>query len=137
MRRLIAVLLTVGLVLPGCATSLRPRAQTTAPGVRALPDHSALSDLAHKLPVGARVRAKVAGDGTIRGTLIRTTDTAIVIQPRARVAEPLLEIPFNRLEALEQETSSGGPGKAIAIGAAAGAGAALGTILLLFAIFGD
>ena len=83
-----------------------------------LPDQSALPDFARQLPLGARVRLKVRGGDTLRGTLIKTTDTSLVVQPRTRVAEALVEVPFDRLMAIEQEVPSNGTGRAVAIGAA-------------------
>jgi hypothetical protein len=145
MRRLIALSLAAALVLPGC-TSLNAHAQTNAygararsnaQGVRALADTSALPEFARQLPTGARVRVKVTGGETIRGTLIKTTDVAMIVQPRTRTPEPLIEVPFDRLASIEQETTGSGTGRAIAIGAAAGAGAALGIIMILIAIASD
>jgi len=145
MRRLIALSLSAALALPGCA-SLNAHAQTNtygahartnAQGVRALPDTSALPEFARQLPPGSRVRVKITGGATIRGILIKTTDVAMIVQPRTRVAEPLIEVPFDRLVSIEQESTGSGTGRAIAIGAAAGAGAALGIIVLLIAIASD
>ena len=101
MKRFIAVLLCVGLTAPGCAMNQTARVQTApAPAVS---DHTVLADFASQLKVGAHVRATITGNRTIRGTLVKRTDRAIVIQPRARVAEPLVEVPFDELLALEQE----------------------------------
>ena len=133
MKRFIAMLLCVGLTAPGCAMNHTARVQTApAPAVS---DHTVLADFASQLKVGAHVRATITGNRTIRGTLVKRTDRAIVIQPRARVAEPLVEVPFDELVALEQETpSSGSTGRAIAIGAGVGAGAAIGTLFLVAAL---
>lgn len=143
MRRFIALALAAALAAPGCATA-GARAQTgtdsyrtTAQDVRTLPDRSALPDFARQLPPGARVKVRVTGGDTIRGTLIKTTGTSLIVQPRTRVAEPLIEVPFDRLTAIEQETPSSGTGRAVAVGAAAGAAAALGIILMLIAIASD
>jgi hypothetical protein len=143
MRRFIALALSAALALPGCATA-GARAQTGSASyravpqdVRALPDRSALTDFAHQLPAGALVRLRLTGGDTIRGTLIKTTGTSLIVQPRTRVAEPLVEVPFDRLLAIEQETASSGTGRAVAIGAAAGVAAALGFLMLLFAVAAD
>jgi len=135
MKPLIVLVLCLGLAAPGCATSQTTRVQTGPQAAPAALDRAILADFARNLPVGTRVRATIAGPRTIRGTLLKTTDTAIVVQPRTRVAEPLVEIPVDQLLALEQETPGGGTGRAIAIGAAVGAGAALGVIFILAAIF--
>ena len=67
-------------------------------------DREVLGEFARQLPLGARIRATVAGNRTIRGTLLKRTDVALVIQPRARVAEPLVEIPFSSLLATRTGT---------------------------------
>ena len=103
MKRFIALLLCVLLVAPGCATSQGPRAQT-APQALAHPDDRAvLEDFARQIPIGSRIRATTVSNRTIRGTLLKLTDQALVLQPRARVAEPPVEVRLNTLLALEQE----------------------------------
>ncbi len=133
MTRSIVALLCLSLLTPGCAHTLRSAPADN--GVRHLSDRTPLVDFARHLPPGTTVRARIESGRTIRGTLIKTTDLALVIQPRGRIAEPLVEVPFGRLVSVEQERPGTGTGKAIAIGAAAGAGAALGTMMILFAIF--
>lgn len=137
MTRFIALLLCVGLAAPGCAMNHTARVQTAPAPV--VSDRAVLADFAGQLRIGSHVRATVTGNRTIRGTLLKRTDRAIVIQPRGRVAEPLVEVRFNELLALEQETpSSGSTGRAIAIGAGVGAGAAIGTLFLIAALlWGD
>jgi hypothetical protein len=93
-----------------------------------------LEDYAKQLPLGSRVRAATRNQ-VVRGTLVKTTNTGIVVQPRARVAEPLVELPYGDLTSLEQEQPANNTGRAIAIGAGVGAAAALGMLLLLAAIF--
>ena len=134
MKSVVALLLCAGLAAPACASGQATRVQTS-PQVRTVPgpDRAVLADYARQLQSGSRVRAKLTGHRTVRGTLLKTTDTGIIIQPRARVAEPLVEVPFDQLESLELETQ-GGNGRAVATGAAAGAGAAVGTLLILWAI---
>jgi len=144
MKRFIASLLCGLLAAPGCTTGTArvqsaPRVQTTpkAPVVSTA-DPGVLGDFARQLPLGARVRATVSGNHVIRGTLLKRTDQAIVIQPRARIAEPPVEVPLANLVALEQEVpSSGNTGRAVAIGVGVGVGAALGFLMLLAAALGD
>ena len=126
MKRFIASLLCVLLVAPGCATGGTTRAQTTPRALSNTADRDVLSDFARQLPIGSRVRVTLAGNHVLRGTLLKRTDQSLVIQPRARVAEPLIEVPFANLVALEQEVPSNGTGRAVAIGVGVGVGAALG-----------
>ena len=136
MKRFIASLLCALLVAPGCVTSQGPRVQTAPAGPARVADRDVLADYSGQLRIGSRIRATLTGNRVVRGTLVKRTDQALVIQPRARVAEPLIELPFDDLLAIEQEIpSSGGTGRAIAIGAGVGAGAALGVLFLLAAVF--
>jgi hypothetical protein len=135
MKRLIVLMVCVGLIAPSCATAQRVRMQRQAPAIQA---PTVVAEFARQLPPGTRVRATVEGNRKIRGTLLKATDTVIVIQPRTRVAEPPVEVPMNQLLALEQEREEGGHmGKAIAVGAAVGAGAAVGVLFILIALLGD
>jgi hypothetical protein len=136
MKGLIVLMVCVGLIAPSCATAQRVRMQRQTPAIQAAP--TVVAEFARQLPPGTRVRATVEGNRKIRGTLLKATDTVIVIQPRARVAEPPVEVPMNQLLALEQEREEGGHmGKAIAVGAAVGAGAAVGVLFILIALLGD
>ena len=127
MKRFMASLLCVLLLAPGCVDE--SDASRASRAARAGTDRrrEVLAGFAGQLRIGSRVRATITGNRTIRGTLVKRTDQALVIQPRTRVAEPLVEVPFAELLALEQEVpSSGGTGRAVAIGVGVGVGAALG-----------
>jgi hypothetical protein len=137
MKRWMASLLCVVLVAPGCATSQTPRMQTAPQSLTRPAEREVLSEFAAQLPLGSRVKATLDGNRTIRGTLVKRTDKAIVVQPHTRIPEPLVEVPFANLVALEQERPSNGTGRAIAIGVGVGVGAALGMLLLLAAVLGD
>ena len=67
----------------------------------------------------------------MRGTLLKSTDTALYVQPRGRVAEPIVEITLDRVVSIERDKEGNNVGRAVAVGAAAGAGAALGVFYLL------
>jgi hypothetical protein len=132
MKRFTASLLCVLLLAAGCATSGAPRVQTAPPAPPRTADTAVLAEYAGQLKLGARVKATIANNRSIRGTLVKRTDKALIIQPRTRIAEPLVEVPFAELLALEEETKNGGVGRKVAIAVGVGAGAYL-TMLLLFA----
>ena len=144
MRRLLALLLCALLSAPACAMNNRgPRVQTApaaaqTPSALPVADRAVLAEFAKQLPLGTRVKAQIAGNRAIRGTLVKVTDTYIVLQPRTRIAEPLEEVPFDRLLALEQDVpSAGNAGRTAAIAASAAAAATLGVLLILAAVFSD
>lgn len=150
-KRAVALLLAIAVTLPGCATTRRldrqeagyyhemsaaasrPASQGTAPAT----SQKLLADYVQKLPIGTRVRVHLVDGRRERGTLMDATAERIVIQPRTRIPEPAMQIPLDRVTAVDLETGNGSVGKAIGIGIAAGAGAILGVLMLLAAIYSD
>jgi hypothetical protein len=140
MKRFLALLLCIGIAAPGCAAAhARLQTRTQAPEeTRTSADQTFIAEFARQLRVGTRVRATLTENRSVRGTLLKATEKTIVIQPKGRIAEPLIEVPLDQLLALEEDLpKNGGTGRALAIGAGAGAGAALGALLILAAIFSD
>ncbi len=140
LRRTIALTLCAA-VMSGCATAGGARMAATQPPAqgttaRSAADHGVLAEYVQKLQPGTKVRVDRASGKTVKGTLMKASDVSIVIQPRTRVPEPPIEIPLTDVLAVTPEGSNG-VGKAIGIGVAAGAAAALGTILVLIAVFSD
>jgi hypothetical protein len=137
MKRFTASLFCVVLLASGCATTRTPRVQASPQEPARTADGEVLAGFAAQMRIGSRVKATIAGNRTIRGTLVKRTDQSLVLQPRTRVAEPLVEIPFGELLALEQETqSSSAPGRAIAIGVGVGVSAAVVTLYVLALLLG-
>jgi hypothetical protein len=136
MKRFIASLLCVLLAAPGC-TAGTARVQTVPSVPVRAADPGVVGEFARQIPIGSRVKATVSGNHVIRGMLLKRTDQAIVIQPRARIAEPAVEVAFANLVALEQEEPSNATGRAVAIGVGVGVGAALLFLMILAAALGD
>jgi hypothetical protein len=101
------------------------------------PDPAVMAEYVQKLPLGTKVRVDRANGQVLKGTLMKATAQAIIVQTRTRVPEPPIEIPLSDILAVTPETGNGNIGKAIGIGAAAGAAAALGVILILILTFSD
>ena len=141
MTRQAIALIVCGALTSGCATAGGPRVamaqspQSAAP--RAAGDQAVLAEYVQRLPAGTKVRVDRADGKVVKGTLMKASDVAIVVQTRTRVPEPPVEIPLSEVLAVTPESSGNGIAKAIGIGAAAGAAAALGTILILIAAFSD
>ena len=140
MRRSIAILLCAVLAAPGCAATARA-ARTPQTGVQtqkpATGGHPVLAESVQQLPVGSRVAVTFDDNRRIRGTLLKATAETVVVQARTRVPEPPIEIKVERLQRVDLEKEGGSVGRSMAIGAAVGAGTALGILLLLAAIFAD
>jgi hypothetical protein len=89
-----------------------------------------------KVPVGSLVAVTLASGHRVRGTLMHADASAIVVATRARVPEPPATIPIADVRSFEIDRPSN-IGKVIAIGAAAGAAAALGVIFVILAMIDD
>jgi hypothetical protein len=134
MSRTIATMLCVGLFASGCATAGGGRMTTAPPIGLQLAEPGLVASYVKQLPIGSRVHVGLAGGRRIKGTLMKFDDRAIVIQPRARIPEPPLQIAFDRIVAVELETKNN-LGKTIGAGFAAGVGGTLAVFLVLAAIF--
>jgi hypothetical protein len=139
LTRTIAILVCAAVTNAGCATS-------TAGGVRiadgmqqSAATRAAVAEYVQQLKPGLAVRVGKTDGRTVRGTLMKATADTLVLQPRARVPEPPIEIPLADIVSVTPESSSNGAslGKAIGIGVAAGAGAVLGIFLILAAVYSD
>lgn len=142
-KRMIAIVLCAALSAAGCATAsprgamrtagaMPPQQEVLAPRA----DTAAIASFAQKLPVGSRIKVERVSGGPIHGTLIKASDDAIVVQRNTRVPEPPVEIRFTDVTRVSLESESHA-GRSIAIGIAAGVGAALGILAILAALIDD
>lgn len=130
----VAMLLSVSLATSGCASTRASAQPAPVPAPKA--GVAVMAAYVRQLPVGTRVRVTLADGRTLDGTLMSTGDP-LVLQKRTRIPEPPVEIAVDSVRALEPASKNGGAGRAIALGAAAGAASALGVLMVLAAIFAD
>jgi len=139
-RSAIALILCTAMTTVGCATSgatnLAPAAADANGGSAT---RTALAEYIQKLPPGTEVRVGRSNGHAVRGTLIKGTGDSIFVQPKTRIAEPVVEIPMTDVLQVTFERHGGGNsvGRAIGAGAAAGAAATLAIFLIMFAVYGD
>lgn len=137
MKSALALLLTVALALPGCATArvADPRFPAVSDQRRPV-DPQVMADYVRQLRVGSRVRLTRTNGEEIRGTLMKNDGDPVVIQRRARVPEAPIAVPLQEVLAVELDVpANGNPARTIAIGAGAAAAATLGVLLVLAAVF--
>jgi hypothetical protein len=135
LQGVLAVLLSAVLASQGCAAAVQGGAPRAPLGAG---DRAVLADYVQRLPPGAAVRVERASGRALRGTLLKATPEAIVVQPRTRLPEAPVEIPLDGVLAVTPDADDRGRfGTAIAAGAAAGAGAALAVFFILVAVFND
>jgi hypothetical protein len=106
------------------------------PAQTAAPDTALIASYVKALPIGSRVRVTLTSGDRLRGTLMKVTDDEVVLQEHARVPESPRPLAMQTIRSVEPERP-GGAGRAIAIGAAVGAGAFLGLLALIAAFAYD
>ena len=143
MKRTYAVLLLVAMTI-NCATrgpsvarsSALVAAEAQASQVDAAPD--VWRQYAQKLPVGSVLRIRTASGERFTATLLVVGDESITVSPRTRVPEPTREIRFDAIRRLDVTTQQGtNLARAIAIGAAVGAGVFFGLLTIAVATWDD
>jgi hypothetical protein len=90
--------------------------------------------VAEAIPLGSKIRVQTLEGHRVSGTLMRVDSNAVLVKRDTRRPEPAMSIPFDQMGRIERSKEGGGVNiaKAIAIGAAAGAGAIV--TLILFAM---
>jgi small nuclear ribonucleoprotein (snRNP)-like protein len=87
--------------------------------------------VAEVIPLGSKVKVQTVDGKRVSGTLMRVDETSIMVKRNTRLPEPGVAIQFSNVGNLERDQAKGFHlGKALAIGAATGAG----FILTMFAI---
>ena len=137
-RRAIAVLLCAAVGATGCATT-GGRGVSVAPGAdRQAGTRDVLAEYVRSLAPGSPIKVGRTDGGSARGTLMKVTDQMLILQPRTRIPEPPVQIALNDVLSVTPDSTRGTSlGKAIGIGIAAGAGAALAVFMIIAAIYAD
>jgi hypothetical protein len=90
------------------------------------------------LEVGAAVKMRLRNGQAFRATLVQARPDVLLVQPKTRIAVPVQPVAYDAIVSIDRERTGGmGPGKAAAIGVAAGAATFVGVLLILFATFDD
>lgn len=139
MKRLLALMLCVSMLSPGCAARMSSRNGMPAVDRQRphLADQAVMADYIRQLPVGSRVRVVQANGKVMHAILIKNAGDPVVVQRRTRIPEAPIDLPIGDIVAMELEPNTSNPGRTVAISAAAAVGATLGVLMLLAAIFAD
>lgn len=130
--RVVAAALIVMIAAPS-AFALGPE----QPQPAAMPANDVLRTYVERIPAGSRVRVSLQDGSRLRGTLMLVEGNALVIRERKRRPEPPVRLPFTEIVDVELDQNGGSMARAVAIGAAVGASAALGVIAFLAAMLSD
>ena len=125
MKRIAALLILCAFALNVGAPSIAHAQAATVAG-----------EFVSRLPIGTNTKLRLEDGRKIKATLMSIEDDAVVVKVNTRLPEPPLRIELSRIVDADIERGANF-GKAIAAGATAGAGAALGVFFLLVAIYSD
>lgn len=136
MRRTLAIVLCAALVTSGCASAGNTRV-ATGPQPGAV-DTAAMADYVQRLTTGSKVKVERTDGTSLRGTLMKATPAAIVVQKNTRVPEAPVEVPIAQIARVSVDGGGGmSTGKAIGIGIASGVGAFFVILAIFAATFSD
>jgi protein involved in polysaccharide export with SLBB domain len=131
MRQPIAILICLSLLTTSCASAGGPRVQAAPQPSTA--GSAAIAEYVQRLAPGSRVRVDLADGTSLRGTLMKTSADAVVVQKHTRLPEPPIEMPMTQIMRVSVEGGSGtSTAKAVAIGITVGV-ASFFTILAIVA----
>jgi hypothetical protein len=143
LKQMLAVVLCGALAGTGCASASGSRiAQAPqapqAPQALQAPqaDNSALADYVQRLAAGSKVRVERTDGTSFRGTLMKATPQAILVQKNTRVPETPVEVPLSQVSRVTINTGSS-VGKTIAIGVGTGVASFFGILAILAAVWSD
>jgi hypothetical protein len=91
------------------------------------PDPRTMGEYVQKLPAGSKIRLETVQGRTLRGTLMQATNDQVLVQRNTRLPVAAEKIAMTDIVRVTLESPSTNT-KLIAIGAAIGAGAAVGVI---------
>lgn len=132
MKPMISALMIVALLAP----SLGALAQ--AQGTSAARSDDYWMTYASKLPIGSTVRVRTTDGKRLTAVLAVVDNAGITLEMKTRVPEPPRRIRYTELSQLELRQDGGhNLGKAIGIGAAAGAAVFFSIMLVAFAAWSD
>ena len=87
------------------------------------------------LPIGTKLTLDLADGARVTGNILSVEQDAVVMQPRTRLPSPAKRVPFDLIVAIVPDSSGGvDTGKAVAIGAAAGAVSFVAIFLILWGL---
>jgi hypothetical protein len=138
LKQPLVLLLCVAIVLPGCGSPRMTRARTvpTQPAVRS--ESAAMREFVRSIQAGSRIRLETVHGRTLRGTLVHATEDELFVERNTRLPVPIEKVPVADIARVTLDNPSSNS-KLVAVGAAIGAGAAIGVvwIIALIALSGD
>ena len=137
MKRMLAIVLCVSLSTSACASAGGARYSTqSAPAASAasIVDPAVMAEFVQRIPAGSRVRVERVNGNTLRGTILKSSPQALVLQRNTRVPEPPVEVPYASIARVTLDDGRGSTAaKSVAIGVASGVATFLGILAIIAA----
>ena len=145
MRSIFALVLSLTLVSTGCAqrsmslaTQANARPYTTTSRVSTVQrDPEDWRRYIANMPIGTKLTIDLADGARLNGNILSVEQDALIMQPRTRMPSPPKRVPFDTIVALAPQSEGLNAGRAIAIGAVAGAAAFTAFFLIVWTVLGD
>lgn len=138
LKQALVMLLCVAVVLPGCGSPRLTRARTVPTHQAVRSESEAMGEFVRSIQAGSRIRLETVQGRTLRGTLVHATGDDVFVERNTRLPVPIEKVPLADIARITLDNPSSNS-KLVAIGAAIGAGAAIGVvwIIALIALSGD
>jgi hypothetical protein len=116
----------------GCASASGPRVPVAQPAANPAAT-AAIAEYVQRLPPGSHVRLDRADGTLLKGTLLKATADAVIVQKHTRVPEPPIEVPMAQVARVTLDDTGSSVGRSIGIGIAAGLGVFFGILAIIAA----
>jgi hypothetical protein len=100
------------------------------------PPPATMGEFVRGLQPGTNIKLKLTSGATVKGMLVAADDEAVTVRPKTRIPEPWRRVMLSEIADAELPRGSM-VGKTVAIGAAVGAGAAIGFFFMLVMLYGS
>lgn len=92
---------------------------------------------ASQVELGTELNVRLNDGRQFKAIFVGIRDDAMLMQPKTRVPVPIQAVPYDDVLRMERTKAGMGAGKAIAIGAATGAGAFFGILAIMLGAVSD
>jgi hypothetical protein len=138
MKRIISSIIAVVVIASSVSINAQGRtgaAQNSSSAVdssgRFVRSHQYWMAYAGKLPIGSTVRVRTTDGKRMTAVLAIVDDSGITLEPKTRIPERPMHVPYEKLDQLSLKENGNNVGKAVGIGMAVGVGSFLGLVAIL------
>ncbi len=131
MKRIISSIITVVLIASSVPVAAQRSSSAADSSSRFARSNQYWMTYAGKLPIGSTVRVRTTDGKRMTAVLAIVDDSGITLEPKTRIPERPMHVPYEKLDQISLKENGGSVGKAVGIGLAVGVGSFLGLIAIL------